>query len=298
MDIGYDAYRFFYYTAKYKSFTLAAKALGNSQPNVTRMIKNLENALGCTLLLRNNRQVELTAEGTVLYSYVRTAFEQLQAGEEALLGGQTLEGGFLRIAATEVALRIFLLPILSQFRSRYPGVHIKLLNGSTPAALGHLESGLADLAFVTTPFSLSESLQSTVLTQVQDVAICGSAYAPVLRQQVTLRQLSEFPLICLGENSGTHQFYVRYFASHGLSFQPDMDAATADQILPMVEANLGIGFVPMGFLSPAHAVHTIALKETLPIRNICMVESSHRIHNRAAKEFRRMCQEFRPEKEA
>ncbi len=156
MNIGYDAYRVFYYAAKYKSFTMAAKALGNSQPNVTRMIKNLENAMDCTLFLRSNRQVELTAEGTLLYHYVSAAFEQLQAGEEALLGGETLENGFLRISATEVALRVFLLPILSQFRTKYPGVHIKLFNDATPSALEHLESGLADLAFVTTPFVLPE----------------------------------------------------------------------------------------------------------------------------------------------
>ena len=47
MNISYDYYRAFYYVAKYKSFTGAASALLNNQPNVTRMIKKLEEALGC-----------------------------------------------------------------------------------------------------------------------------------------------------------------------------------------------------------------------------------------------------------
>ena len=67
MNISYEAYRVFYYTAKTRSFTQAANALGNSQPNITRIIKNLERELGCTLFLRNNRHVELTAEGETLY---------------------------------------------------------------------------------------------------------------------------------------------------------------------------------------------------------------------------------------
>ena len=134
MNISYEAYRVFYYTAKTRSFTQAANALGNSQPNITRIIKNLERELGCTLFLRNNRHVELTAEGETLYRHVSAAFEQLQAGEEALLRGGGLDGGILRIAATEIALHVFLLPVLSQFRGRYPGVHIRLFNGSTPAA--------------------------------------------------------------------------------------------------------------------------------------------------------------------
>ena len=87
MNISYEAYRVFYYTAKARSFTQAANALGNSQPNITRIIKNLERELGCTLFLRNNRHVELTAEGETLYRHVSAAFEQLQAGEEALLRG-------------------------------------------------------------------------------------------------------------------------------------------------------------------------------------------------------------------
>ena len=48
MNISYDYYRVFYYVAKYKSFTGAAKALMNNQPNITRMMKKLEEALGCT----------------------------------------------------------------------------------------------------------------------------------------------------------------------------------------------------------------------------------------------------------
>lgn len=55
MNISYDYYRIFYYVAKYKSFTLAAQALLASQPNITRTVKCLETALGCTLFIRSNR---------------------------------------------------------------------------------------------------------------------------------------------------------------------------------------------------------------------------------------------------
>ena len=43
MNISYDYYKIFYYVAKYKSFTGAADALLNNQPNITRMMKKLEN---------------------------------------------------------------------------------------------------------------------------------------------------------------------------------------------------------------------------------------------------------------
>lgn len=55
MNISYDSYRVFYYVAKYHSFTQAAVVLMSNQPNVTRTIKNLEQALGCKLFIRSSR---------------------------------------------------------------------------------------------------------------------------------------------------------------------------------------------------------------------------------------------------
>ena len=292
MNISYDAYRVFFYTAKYRSFTLAARALQNSQPNITRTIKNLEQALGCTLFLRNNRRVELTQDGETLYRHVSDAFEQLQAGEEALRRGGGLDGGILRITATEVALRVFLLPVLSQFRARYPGVHIKLLNSSTPAAIEELSKGLADLAFVTTPVDITGKLRSTPLTDVREVAVCGGAYRSLTGCKVTLEALSGYPLISLGEHGSTYRFYSQFFADHHVPFEPDIEAATADQILPMVKANLGIGFVPASFLSEAdwgQSIYPIDLVQKLPPRQVCLVESVQQPAAAAAKELKKIC---------
>ena len=63
MDISYDYYRTFYYVAKYKSFTGAAEALLNSQPNITRTMKKLEKEL---IRLADQRQLNVifTTGGT------------------------------------------------------------------------------------------------------------------------------------------------------------------------------------------------------------------------------------------
>ncbi len=63
MNISYDSYRVFYYAAKYKSFSKAAAALYNTQPNVTRIIRRLEAELDCALFFRSAQGVRLTPEG-------------------------------------------------------------------------------------------------------------------------------------------------------------------------------------------------------------------------------------------
>ena len=48
----FDYYRIFYYVAKYKSFSKAAKFLHNNQPNITRCMNIMESELGCTLFIQ------------------------------------------------------------------------------------------------------------------------------------------------------------------------------------------------------------------------------------------------------
>ena len=50
--------------------------------------------------------------------------------------------------------------------------------------------------------------------------------------------------------------------------------ATADQILPMVKSDLGIGFVPVDFLKKENMENLVILnmKPAIPSRNICILK--------------------------
>lgn len=52
-----DYYRIFYYVAKYKSFSKAAKILHNNQPNISRTMNNIESEFGCKLLVRSHSEL-------------------------------------------------------------------------------------------------------------------------------------------------------------------------------------------------------------------------------------------------
>lgn len=291
MDISFEHYRIFYYVAKYGSFTQAANVLLNSQPNITRVIKHLEQELGCPLFIRMNRRIALTPEGQHLYEHVAAAYSHLKAGEEALMREKTLESGTIFISASEVALHTLLLPILQEFRSRYPGVHIRISNDTTPQAVQHLKNGTADLAVVTTPTGIDAMLDETELLTIQETAICSNAYCDVANRTLTLRELTQYPLISLGQNTSTYRFYASYFAKHGLELQPDIEAATADQILPMVKADLGIGFVPEAFLreEPERGpVYRLTLSEPLPPRAVCLLKRKDQMLTLAGQALEKM----------
>ena len=274
MNISYDYYKVFYYVAKYKSFTAAAKALINNQPNITRMMKKLESELGCTLFVRQRHGISLTPEGEKLYAHISIALEHIQSGEEEIARDKSLQSGIVTIAASEIALHCVLLSVLKDFRSCYPGVRIRVLNQSTPQAIDTLKKGLADFAIVTDPFELPQGLHTAILRTIQEVPVCSAVFSLSTGTSLTRQQLEHYPLIGLGEQTSSFAFYSEVFRQWGLSFSPDIEASTADQILPLVKSDLGIGFVPMEFLTKENLEDLILLQmePPIPARNICLLK--------------------------
>ena len=291
MAVPYDYYRIFYYVAKYRSFTRAAEILMTSQPNITRAMNNLESALGCQLFFRSHRGTTLTPEGEKLFVHVQIAQEHLQAGEAEIMNDHTLQSGHISIGATEIALHNYLLPILSDFRIAYPRVHIQITNHSTTEAIKAIRSGLVELAVVTSPADISTPLKEYPLKTFQEILVTGSHYASMIDHPLSLQEVATYPLIFLGRNTKSFEFFDKLFHKEGVSLEPAIEAATADQILPMVRYNLGLGFLPESFAADMikeKVIFPIALTEAVPSRQICLIQDGSRPLSIAARKLKEM----------
>ena len=295
MSIPYDYYRIFYYVAKYSSFTQAAAALHGSQPNITRTINLLEQELGCRLFERSHRGVTLTPEGERLYAHVQIMQEQMQAAEYELASRRSLHSGQIAIGASETALHGLLLPVLRDFKRRYPGVRLQITNHSTPQAIAALRSGLVELAVVGTPCGgIDAPLNEQRLRTFRDLLVAGPDYAYLAQQKLTYSEIARLPMISLGPDSSTHAFYAQLFAEHGAMLEPDIQTATTDQILPLVCYGMGLAFVPEDFAREAIAqkeVVCLQMETPPPPRYISLVKDKSRPLSVAAMELERMLRE-------
>lgn len=295
MSINYEYYRIFYYAVKYKNFTQAAEAAGTNQPNVSRIIKLLEHELDCNLMLRSNRGITLTPEGERLYSHVKIAVEQLTLAEEELQMTTELKEGILTISATETALHLLLLPVLNQFKKQYPQIHIRILNHLTNQAVDSIKNGLVDLAVVATPALVEKPLNSYPIIQFQDILIGGPSYSYLKDTLLSLKELYEYPLVCLSETTMTYRFYEEFYRRNHLTLKSELEVATTDQILPIIKNDLGIGFIPEIFAREALAkreVHQLSLAEKIPLRQVCLIENENHPLSIAAKELKKMLMVF------
>ncbi len=291
MYINYEYYRIFYYVARYENFTQAANVLRANQPNITRAIKNLENELGCILFNRSNRGATLTPEGKRLYGYISKAVELIQAGEHELSYAGGFQSGDITISVSETAMHEMLLEVLNEFRLKYPGIKIRLYSQSTPQAINAIRTGTAELAVVTTPTDIASPLSETRLQMFDEILVCGKRFSDLQSKRLSLNDLQKLPLISLGANTKTYEFYHNVFLKYDLILSPDMEATTTDQILPMVKNNLGLGFLPRSFAMPAiesGEVFELELIEEIPKRHICILKNTDHPLSMAAKEFEKM----------
>ena len=297
MNISFEYYKIFYYVAKYENITKAAMVLKSSQPNVTRIIHLLEDQLDCRLFLREPRGLKLTEEGKRLYAHVAIACQHLLDAESELCRDKNTCSGTIELGVTETALHLFLLKHLHGFQQKYSDIKIRIQNNTTPEILKALANGRLDLAIVTTPFELNEAFTCEDLMTFQEIPAGGDEYAALADRPMTLKEFRLHSIIGLGYGTASYEYYRKVFMSQKLDYEPAMEVATADLVIPLLQNNLGVGFVPEPLAAPFFEDKSLVplhLDIPLPAREIKMLWDKNRSQSRAAATFceylRSLCQ--------
>lgn len=123
------------------SFTRAANELGVSQAAVSKQVANLEADLGQHLFHRLHREVRLTRAGVELFGVTTEALASISRSMRSLRRPEDVRP--VTIAATMATSHLWLMPLLTSFKSSHPDVAIRLLSDD---ATVDLRNGAADLA--------------------------------------------------------------------------------------------------------------------------------------------------------
>jgi LysR family transcriptional regulator for bpeEF and oprC len=134
-DLDLNELRVFGAVASRRSFVAAARALRIPTTTVSRKVKALEERLGVRLLQRTTRRVSPTEIGAALLErWIR--IEEEVADARAIIGSfGSRPRGTLRVTASNTLGREFLAPLLPEFLSRYPDLHVVLLLRNEPQDL-------------------------------------------------------------------------------------------------------------------------------------------------------------------
>ena len=134
------AIRTFQRIVETRSFTKAAAHLGLPRSTVSKSLKELEEHLGIKLIHRTTRSVTLTIEGAEYYQRISRLVAKLDETEVAMRDMSAAAKGRLRIDLHSSLANFVLIPILEEFRERYPHIQLALGVGDRPVNL--IEEGV------------------------------------------------------------------------------------------------------------------------------------------------------------
>ena len=248
MSVKLELYRVFKEVAEVGNITAAAQALYISQSAVSQSIKQLESDLQTRLFSRNSRGVTLTAEGKMLYEYVRSAMGLLETGEEKLSQTRELQMGQLVIGASDTVTSQFLLPYLDSFHRNHPAIHIQIISGRSHKVLGLLRSGKVDIAFASTPTDMT-SLETFPCFPTHSIFVAGAEYPCDFDHVYSLEEISAFPLILLERKASSRLYLERFFLQNGLRLNPEIELGARSLLVDLAAIGFGVAGVTEEFVT-------------------------------------------------
>lgn len=283
-----EYYKVFYYTAKNGSLSAAAAELSISQPAVSQALKQLEGSLGAKLFVRASRGIRLTPEGQVLYEHVRTGYEQIMLGEKKLSAMLHLEDGELKIGASDMTLKFYLLPLLEKYHEKFPGIKVTVTNAPTPETLNLLRQGKIDFGVVSTPVEGEQEFQVLPVKEIEDVFVAGRKFIQYKNRMLDFQELERLPVISLEGNTSTKNYMEDFLRKNGVELHPEFELATSDMIVQFALRSLGVGSVVREFASEFledGRLFELRFNKIIPKRQICVVTDQRAFVSKAAEEF-------------
>ncbi len=268
MKTKLDYYRVFYETARFESFSLAARHLYISQSAISQCINQLESDLGTKLFIRSRRGVSLTREGSLLFKRVESAMQSITQGETLLAQLKHLNSGSLVIAAGDTITSHYLLPYLERFHAKHPDIRIEMLSSYSSNMLSQVKEGRAELAFVNLPAADYE-LEIRPCLQIHDVFVCGTEYE--IENECSWKGISNHPLLLLETHSNSRRYLDEQFAKKQIALKPQIEVAVHDLLIRFASINLGVACVVKEFSKAAleaGVIREIGLNPPLPPREV------------------------------
>lgn len=268
-----DLYRLFNVVSRNKSFSKAAEELFMTQSAVSQGISRLEKALETQLFYRTSKGVVLTNEGKLLNDHINSALGIISVAENKIIDLKMLKIGELRIGVGDTISRYFLLPYLENFHAQYPGIKLRILNGTTSEILSFIKSGGVDVGICNLPI-YDEQLQVIPCKVIHDIFVCGEKYKDLTLSPISFEGLMELPLIFLEKQSNSRMYVERFLKKKGFQVSPVFELGSFDLVMDFARINLGVSCVIREFSEEylkKGILYEVKLEEEIPSRNIGIV---------------------------
>jgi len=252
------------------SLTKAAAILHMSQPALSHQIAAIERELGTPVIERLPRGIRPTAAGLAVVAEARIA---LAAADRAIMAGRRVAagmGGRIRIVCAETMTAWVLVPVLRDWRRRFPDVELELKeHTSADRMLDVLLGGGADIAVGPPPTRTDEHTE--VLGAEEIVVVASPEHRFSGLDAVPLAELSAEPLVHYNPDNGNALWLDQFAAQRGVVLpRPTLRTGSPRTAAQLAAAGMGVAIVPFSALTPRPG-GTIRSIDPVELRDVVVV---------------------------
>ena len=239
--------RYFIAIAEEGSLTVAAeKRLHTAQPSLSRQMRDLEAELGCDLLIRSARGVELTPAGRVFLDHARIVLVQIEAAIAATQRAATpAKASFVLGFLTGYEFE-WLPAVMAIMRDALPNTEVVIHSLSSPDLADGLMRGRIDLAFL----RQERDAPGIVFTRLIDeplIVLMPTDHRLAARDAIAAEDIVEEQLVGVPHDKSPALRSVTdaYGARLGIDLTPDHYVDNLSMAMSLVASTRGIALMPL-----------------------------------------------------
>ena len=292
-NFNLNLFKYFYYVVYYNGFTNASKNLNIAQSSLSYNIKQLELQLDKTLIIRDNKNFELTEDGYNLYENLKSAFSILNQNLEQFDNQNTVE---LTIGVRQYLSDFIFRDSIVEFINTYPNIHIniKLYSKLDVKKFEDEYDVLIDYEDYT---NLINTNNKDLLCVLNNTFVSGKDLSKNYESIQSIKELGNTRLISMCPNKRNGKFQKMCF-ENGILFENIISVNDSIISKELVKNNLGLCFVNREFFKEEIAngdVKEIKLKEQLFNDNVYIVYKNGKNINNINKFIKILKKQYKEE---
>ncbi|MDQ7802790.1 LysR substrate-binding domain-containing protein [Amycolatopsis sp. A133] len=271
------------------SIAAAAQRLSFTPSAVSQQLAKLERDVGARLLHRHARGVTLTPVGEALLTHAEAIVGELRTAERTVRALLDEEPAQLAVGAFASAGMTLVPAALAEFRRDHPAVALRLLDLEPPDGYGLVSSRDLDLLithrYPGAPLPDPRGLERSLLRSERFRLVLPKGHSKARARRLTLRELAAEDWISGSPGVPNRACLEQLAVAADVRLRVAYETRDYQVILALVEAGLGIAFVPESVLrrvDPA-GIEVRDAVDAQPVREIFLVH--HRRPGRLVTEM-------------
>jgi len=246
MNVSHRQLKIFVALSHALSFSRCADQLNLAQPTLSKLVREIEEAVGVRLFERTTRRVRLTPEGASLLPIASRMIDNYEAGLSELRGVTNGHSLVLSIAAMPSLSALLLPQSILAMQSEFPEAVTSVYDVMAEEALDLLRRRRVNMALTAIMPGLENDRDLETIELMSDdfVLLCSRARPPKLKEKVWSEDvLSELHLITMPRGSST-RLALDVSIPGDSSVRPVFELRNMTTIKKFVQIGLGVAVLP------------------------------------------------------